>query len=230
MSHDPSQNPKEAKEAGLVPVKIHELRYMTPQEAARERLKHSVDSLGQQVSLKANMEKEPLKILGGASAVGAVLGLALGSSLRRSKKIYVDADSPLKHQKALVRAQKKSSSAGAGGALVATLGTWAVKLLVDQVVQPKLQDFVEDLKRQQALLETGTAHLPQTHLSHRSGTETLGNDQTNALPASEEPKSSPIHTFLKPVHPGVVAMPESQVEAKAIGTPIEESERRNPNE
>lgn len=227
MSHDPSQDPKKDPNAGLVPVKIHEVRYLTPQEAARERLKHSVDALGQQVSLKANIEKEPLKMLGGASAVGAVLGLALGSGLRRSKKIYVDADSPLKYQKALVRAQKKSSSAGAGGALVATLGTWAVKLLVDQVVQPKLQDFVEDLKRQQALLETGTAHLPR--LADKSN-ETSGAGQTNALPAPEEPKPSPIHTFLKPVHPGVVAMPESKVEAKAVGTPIEELDRRNPNE
>ena len=62
---------------------------LTEQELARERLRAKVDVLTETVSLKAQLQREPIKMLGGASAVGAVLGLALGSQIRRTKTVYV---------------------------------------------------------------------------------------------------------------------------------------------
>ncbi|MFC6660175.1 hypothetical protein [Deinococcus multiflagellatus] len=88
--------------------------YITEREEARERLKASVDALTREASLQVKMQQEPLKMLGGASAVGAVLGLVVGRQFRRSRKIYVDAQSPVKHQKALVKAQQKQKGGGVG--------------------------------------------------------------------------------------------------------------------
>ena len=79
---------------------------LTEREAARERLKESLDVLAERANLQVQMQKEPVKMLGGASAVGAVIGLLIGTQVKRTKKIYVDAGSPVKHQKALVKAQK----------------------------------------------------------------------------------------------------------------------------
>ena len=93
-----------------------------------------MDALTQQASLHAQMQKDPLKMLGGASAVGALMGIVVGRQFRRSRKIYVDAQSPAKHQKALMKAQKnQKGGGGVGGALVATLGTLAVKTLMDKI-------------------------------------------------------------------------------------------------
>ncbi|WP_291429685.1 hypothetical protein [Deinococcus sp.] len=119
--------------------------YLTEREEARERLKNSVDALTQQASLQVNLQKEPLKMLGGASAVGAVLGLVVGRQFKRSKKVYVDADSPIKHQKALIKAQKSQRGGGVGGALVATLGTLAFKTVMDRVVTPRLEQVADTL-------------------------------------------------------------------------------------
>ncbi|GGM15120.1 hypothetical protein [Deinococcus aerophilus] len=124
--------------------------YMNPRterEEARERLKESIDALADRANLQLQMQKEPAKLLGGASAVGAVIGLVIGRQFRRSKKIYVDAESPVKHQQALIKAQKsdKGGVGGVGGALVATLGTLAVKTLTDRVLAPKLEELANSL-------------------------------------------------------------------------------------
>ncbi|WP_245872908.1 hypothetical protein [Deinococcus planocerae] len=120
--------------------------YRNEREEARARLKASVDALAERTSLQVQMQKEPLKMLGGASAVGALLGVVAGRQLRRSKKIYVDATSPEKHQKALIKAQKKhQGGGGVGGALVATLGTLAFKVLRDRVLQPKLEEMANTM-------------------------------------------------------------------------------------
>ncbi len=120
---------------------------LTDREEARERLKASIDALADRANLQLQMQKEPAKMLGGASAVGAVIGLVIGRQFRRSKKIYVDAESPVKHQQALIKAQKadKGGVGGVGGALVATLGTLAVKTLTDRVLAPKLEELANSL-------------------------------------------------------------------------------------
>lgn len=85
-------------------------------------------------------------MLGGASAVGAVLGLLIGTRFKRTKKIYVDAGSPVKHQKGLVKAQNaQKGGGGVGGALLATLGTLAVKTLSDRVLAPKLEQIAQNM-------------------------------------------------------------------------------------
>lgn len=118
---------------------------LTEREEARERLKASLDVLAERANLQVQMQKEPVKMLGGASAVGAVLGLLIGSQVKRTKKIYVDAASPVKHQKELVKAQKSQKGGGVGGALLATAGTLAFKLLNDRVLAPKLEEIAQNL-------------------------------------------------------------------------------------
>lgn len=215
--------------ASLSPVgHVPEIRYLTEQEEARERLKASVDRLTEQASLQVKMQTEPLKLLGGASAVGAVLGLVLGSQLRRSKKVYVDAHSPVKHQKAFIKAQQKQSKNDVGGALVATLGTLAVKLLTDKVVAPRLEEVASNLldkagqpKSALSKATPGTDRAPAT-----TRPASAGGAGSSLTPAANASATS---SGLNPVHPGVVAIPESQVEAKAQGTPIDAAHKANPN-
>jgi hypothetical protein len=119
---------------------------LSERDENRARLKASIDALTEQASLQVNLQKEPLKMLGGASAVGAVLGMVVGRQFRRSKKIYVDAASPEKHQKALMKAQKgQKGGGGIGGALVATLGTLAIKTLTDKVINPRLEELANSM-------------------------------------------------------------------------------------
>lgn len=113
---------------------------------ARERLKASLDALAERTNLQVQMQKEPLKMLGGASAVGALIGIVAGRQLRRSKKIYVDAGSPVKDQKGFIKAQQRhKGGGGVGGALVATLGTLAFKALQDRVITPRLEELANTL-------------------------------------------------------------------------------------
>lgn len=123
----------------------HDFDHLSEREAARERLKESLDVLAERANLQLQMQKEPVKMLGGASAVGAVIGLLLGTQVKRTKKIYVDAASPVKLQKALVKAQKSQKGGGVGGALVATLGTLAIKTLSDRVLTPKLEQLANNM-------------------------------------------------------------------------------------
>lgn len=234
-----AENPKDLKEAAF-PT---EVKYMTEQEEARARLKASIDALTEQASLEVKMQQEPLKMLGGASAVGGVVGLLIGRQFRRSKKIYVDAESPLKHQKALMKAQSRQQSGDSvGGALIATLGTLAFKQIMEKVVTPRLEDVANGL-----LEKAGQPTSPQARpaafaapkpASFPASSPSVG-QPASAPPSS--PASSPVNSFLKtpaqsapahqpaPAHIGVIAMPESKVEAKAIGTPINDDERLNPN-
>lgn len=215
-----------------------EVQYMTEQEEARARLKASIDTLTQQVSLQTQMQKEPLKMLGGASAVGGVVGLLIGRQFRRSKKIYVDAESPMKHQKALMKAQSKhQGGGGAGGALIATLGTIAFKQVMDKVITPRLEEVANGLME-----KAGQPGKPdgksanQATLGPVSAAKPLSATQTQSQ-AQSKSSPAPVESFIKretaevtpPAHAGVVPMPESKVEAKAVGTPIAEAERLNPN-
>ncbi|MEF2278892.1 hypothetical protein V3W47_11340 [Deinococcus sp. YIM 134068] len=121
--------------------------YRSEREEARERLRESLDALAERTNLQVQMQKEPLKMLGGASAVGALIGVVAGRQLRRSKKIYVDAGSPVKDQKAFLKAQQRhqGKGGGVGGALVATLGTLAFKALQDRVITPRLEELANNL-------------------------------------------------------------------------------------
>ena len=210
-----------------------EVRYMTEQEEARARLKASIDALIEQASFQVQMQKEPLKLLGGASAVGGVVGLLVGRQLRRSKKIYVDAESPVKHQKALMKAQSRQQSGpGAGGALIATLGTLAFKQIMEKVVTPKLEEVANGL-----LDKAGQSPAGQSRALAPAAPKPA------LAPAPVAPAADPVKSFLKtpasesapshptpaPGHVGVIPMPESKVEAKAVGTPIPDEDRVNPN-
>ncbi|GHG29630.1 hypothetical protein CBQ26_04365 [Deinococcus indicus] len=210
--------------------------YLTEREEARERLKNSVDALTQQASLQVNLQKDPLKMLGGASAVGAVIGMVVGRQFRRSRKIYVDAASPAKHQKALIKAQK-SGKGGVGGALVATLGTLAVKTVMDRVVTPRLEQLADNLLEKSGQPAGATRAAPQpTHTPAARPQATGGTVsfiKTPATPAQSYAQQAPAEGSVPPApapaHPGMKPAPASHVEAKAVGSPIAPDEMGNPN-
>ncbi|MVN89204.1 hypothetical protein GO986_20935 [Deinococcus sp. HMF7620] len=195
--------------------------YLTDREEARERLKKSVDALTHEASLQVKMQQEPLKMLGGASAVGAVLGLVIGRQFRRSRKIYVDAASPVKHQKGLIKAQKNQKGSAAGGALMATIGTLAFKTLTDRVIAPRLESLADRLLTQ-AGQEKG-ASAPASQAPPTAATATRSYAQQAPAEGSAPPAPLP------QTHAGQVPIPPSQVEAKAKGSEIAPSEMANPN-
>lgn len=229
--------------------------YLTEREEARERLKSSVDALTQQASLQVNLQKDPLKMLGGASAVGAVIGMVVGRQFKRSRKIYVDAASPAKHQKALIKAQKSGKGGGVGGALVATLGTLAVKTVMDRVVTPRLEQLADNLLEKSgqpagssARATAQTGRTPAARATATGGTasfvKTPAAQVTAAqTPAAQTPAQSPVQSYAQqapaegsvppalgaPAHPGVKPAPASHVDAKAVGSPIAPDEMGNPN-
>ncbi|WP_407570333.1 hypothetical protein [Deinococcus altitudinis] len=112
---------------------------------ARAKLKSSVDTLVEQANLQVKMQKEPLKMLGGATGVGVALGVLVGRSLRRSKRIYVDAASSKKEQKSLSKAQSKKGGGGIGNAVLATVATLGFKMLQEKVIAPRLGEIADRL-------------------------------------------------------------------------------------
>ena len=120
---------------------------MNERENARLRLQESVDELGQKASLRVQMQKEPLKMLGIATGVGAVIGIVLGRSLKKTRKVYVNEIFSPREQKAFEKAQAqyKSPASSIGGALLATLGTLAFKVLQDRVILPRLEELAQNL-------------------------------------------------------------------------------------
>ncbi|MFC4425991.1 hypothetical protein [Deinococcus navajonensis] len=237
-----ADQPKPAAPVSYTPV----ARPMTEREIARERLRASVDALAHEANLQVQLQREPLKMLGGASAVGAVIGLVVGRQFKRSKKIYVDAGSPTKHQKALIKAQQKQGGKGVGGALVATLGTLAVRTLTERVITPKLEEIAHSMQQKASQPKTSTPRSgPQGRTHGTTARPVPGSVEANTLAASTAMTATPAaaavttntgtaraaDAFLKPapVHPGVVPQPESQVEAKVAGSEIALDERANPN-
>ncbi|MPY66000.1 hypothetical protein F8S09_04720 [Deinococcus sp. SDU3-2] len=224
-------------------------------DEARARLRASVDALTEQASLQVQMQKDPLRMLGGASAVGALVGIAVGRQFRRSKKIYVDATSPAKHQKALIKAQhKQQGGKGVGGALVATLTTLAFKALNERVLTPKLEEIAGGLMekagqepgkgsggqaaktsaRPSAAAPAASSGGAASFLKRpepvgtagTSGKPTYGEQSLDQAVASGSPSVS---AATAPSHVGVLPTPKSMVEAKAQGTPIAPDEKVNPN-
>lgn len=119
-------------------------------DAAREELRRSVDQLSDRANLYAQMQKDPLKVIGGASGVGLVLGLLLGSRVRRTRKIYVDATSHPKDQKAFAKAQLQMSRGGrgsVGGALGAAVLSIAIRVLQDRVLRPQLERVADQINQ-----------------------------------------------------------------------------------
>ncbi|GGK92552.1 hypothetical protein [Deinococcus radiotolerans] len=209
--------------------------YLTEREEARQRLKDSVDALTQQASLQVQLQKDPLKMLGGASAVGALVGLVVGRQFRRSRKIYVDAQSPAKHQKALIKAQKsQKGGGGVGGALVATIGTLAVKTLMDKVVTPRLETLADGLldkagQPRDRTVQAGTVQAGpggQVSPSYSSGVGAFtrsapaASAQSYTQQAPAEGSAAPAPTTTTPV---------STVKAAAQGSPIAPDDLGNPN-
>lgn len=232
----------------------HDFDHLSEREAARERLKESLDVLAERANLQLQMQKEPVKMLGGASAVGAVIGLLLGTQVKRTKKIYVDAASPVKLQKALVKAQKSQKGGGVGGALVATLGTLAIKTLSDRVLTPKLEQLANNMLEKSgeapraAAQSTGGPSLAKraAPAAASGGPRPVGTASTNpgatasflkpastgqaeshSAQAGAEGSAPPVAASHD--HPGVVPTPKSVVEAKAQGSAIAPEEKGNPN-
>lgn len=213
-------------------------------EEARARLRASVDALTERANLQVQMQKEPLKMLGGASAVGTLLGIVVGRQFRRSKKVYVDAGSPSKHQKALIKAQQgQKGGGGIGGALVATLGTLAFKTLNDKVLAPKLEEFANGLleragqqpgQKSVQKAERGSEPKPARPASVKAGgtasflkRPAAGSESPASLSYAQQSMDSVKPAA--PAHPGELPTPQSAVEAKAQGTPIAPQEKTNPN-
>lgn len=143
-----------------------ETLHINEREAARLRLQQSVDQLGREASLHANMQKEPLKMLGVATGVGAAMGMLMGRSVSRTKKIYVHPELNKKDQKAFEKAQKlqQRGNTDVGGALVATLGTLAFKVLQDRVLAPKLEEIAHGLTEKATTRERSSQVKPATVL------------------------------------------------------------------
>lgn len=118
---------------------------------AREQLRRSIDGLAERANLYGQMQKDPLKIIGGATGVGLVLGLLVGSRAKRTRRIYVDANSSKKEQNAFAKAQLRTARGGRGGiggALVAAATTIAIRVLQDRVLRPQLEQFADRLVEQ----------------------------------------------------------------------------------
>jgi len=118
---------------------------MSDRDEARARLKSSVDALAEQANVQLKVQKEPLKMLGGATGVGVALGVLVGRSFRRSRRIYVDAASTPKEQKALAKAQSKNGGGSIGGAVLATVATLGFKVLQERVIAPRLGELADKL-------------------------------------------------------------------------------------
>ncbi|WP_420596775.1 hypothetical protein [Deinococcus sp.] len=133
---------------------------MNEREEARLRLQESVDNLGQEASLQVRMQREPLKMLGIATGVGAVIGILLGRSFKKTKKVYVDDTLSKKERKAFAKAQEryKGPVGNIGGALLATLGTLAFKIVQDRFIVPKLEELAQNLNSQAG--QPGTPRKP----------------------------------------------------------------------
>ncbi|MFD1730909.1 hypothetical protein ACFSC4_07180 [Deinococcus malanensis] len=130
-----------------------------------------------------------------------------------------------------------------GGALVATLGTLAIRTLTQKVLTPKLEQLSDSMLHKagqpgaahpKAVTKTSTVPtvttpgMPVRVTPSSAGAATLSSTATSTTSsAAAGSDTSPAASFLK--HPGVVPMPESHVEAKAVGTPIAPEERSNPN-
>ncbi|MBI0446252.1 hypothetical protein [Deinococcus sp. DB0503] len=241
------------------PSGLPDKRPLTEREEARARLKASVDALVERANLQVQLQKEPLRMLGGASAVGAaagtLLGVIVGRQFQRTKKIYVDADSPEKHQKALIRAQKKEKGGtSVGGALVATLTTLGIKVLNDRVLTPKLEEIAHNLlsragqegsqgerrstpraagQTQSAAAGTGGGW--SLRRSHPNPAAADTNVTANFLKRDEGAPASNAARVGVPGGPSVpgtgssIPVPVSTVEAKAQGSPINPDEKANPN-
>ncbi len=113
----------------------------------RERLSRAVDQLADQASLQVQMQKDPLKMLGGASGVGVALGLLLGLRFRRTRRVYVDANSTMKEQKAFAKAQTKvaKKGGGIGNALTGLIVTVGFKVLRDRILAPQLERLADNI-------------------------------------------------------------------------------------
>ena len=117
-------------------------------EEARARLRSSVDALAERANMQVQMQKEPLKMLGGATGVGLALGVLVGRQLRRTRRVYVDAASTKKEQQALAKVQKKSGGNSVGGALIATVATLGFKVLQERVLVPRLEELAHRMLSQ----------------------------------------------------------------------------------
>jgi hypothetical protein len=145
---------------------------MTDRDEARARLKSSIDALADQANMQLKMQKEPLKMLGGATGVGLALGVLVGRNFRRSRKIYVDAASTRKEQKALTKAQGKSGGGSVGGAILATVATLGFKVLQERVIAPRLGEIAD------RLLDRSAQHSGTAGSKSVTGTKTVTSTKT----------------------------------------------------
>ncbi|WP_052326721.1 hypothetical protein [Deinococcus peraridilitoris] len=127
---------------------------MTEKRDAREELRRSVDALAYRTNLYAQMQKDPMKLIGGASGLGLLLGLLVGRRFPRTRTVYLRPDMSPREQKAytkaqmrLYKAQQKASKGGIGGALTAAVMTIAVKVLQERVLAPQIERLADQLNQ-----------------------------------------------------------------------------------
>ena len=140
---------------------------MTERDEARAKLRRSIDTLAERTNVQLQMQKEPLRMLGGATGVGVALGVLVGRRFRRSRRIYVDAASAKKEQKALAKAQSKGKGGNVGNALIATVATLGFRLLQERVIVPRLEEYADKLMAQQG----GAQPAGQARTARGSGRE-----------------------------------------------------------
>jgi hypothetical protein len=180
-------------------------------DAARERLKQSVDALTEQASIQARMQAEPLKLLGGASGVGLALGVLVGRSFKKTRKVYVDVASPRKEQAALARAQAKHTgpAASLGRTLVAGAVTLGFKVLRDKVLLPKLTELAQGLAERGSTDGAGPRPQPAPTAGHPStGKPGTGNPDTEQARRDFRPGAMAERFRVKPAE-GAAAGPPS---------------------
>jgi hypothetical protein len=107
-------------------------------EAARAKLRQSVDRLTEQVSLQAKLQRSPLQLLGALSGIGLTLGFLLG---RRGRSAAV--------RRAAARAASKVGKAAAGfelrGLVLGALGPLLWRIAQDKLIAPFLEQGADRL-------------------------------------------------------------------------------------
>lgn len=200
-------------------------------ELARQQFKQSIDDLlndgvnqlKETTDVHLKMQAEPLKLLGGASAVGTVLGLIIGSQIRRTRRIYVDVNSPTKDQKGLIKAQRtQHAQQSKSRAIFTSLSALAMKTLSEKVLAPKLEEVAQNI-RQRTENGEGLSAITASFAEVLPTRATPNDAAQTATPSRPNEQSEPTQAQVKR------PKPKSRVQALAKSSDISAAQLKNPN-